>query len=102
MRRVSATSRAREMSSTTPKFSPARGNDVEPGDLDRGRRAGLVDGPPLVVEQGADAAEAVAADDHVADAEGPFLDQHGRHARRGLPRARPPGRCRWPGGSGRP
>ena len=31
----------------------------------------------LVVVQSADAAEAVAADDHITDAEGPFLDQHG-------------------------
>ena len=76
------------------------GHDVEPGDLDGGRRAGLVDRAPLVVEQGADAAEAVAADDDVADLEGPLLDQHAGHARRGPPRARPPGRCRSPAGSG--
>ena len=50
---------------------------VEPGDLDRRRRAGLGDRAALVVEQGADAAEAVAADDHVADLEGAVLDQHG-------------------------
>ena len=57
-----------------------------------GRRRGPetstgVDGPAsldrasLVVEDGADAAEAVAADDHVADAEGSVLDQDGgQHA----------------------
>ena len=65
----------------TPKFSPADGHDVQPGDLDGGRRAGLVDRSTLVVEQGADAAEAVAADDHVADPERAVLDQHrGQHA----------------------
>ncbi len=39
----------------------------------------MVDQLPLVVEQGADPAVAGAADDDLADAEGPLLDQHGRH-----------------------
>ena len=67
------------MSSTTANFSPAVGTASRPETSTGHRRAGLVDRAALVVEQGADAAEAVAADDDVADLEGAVLDQDGRH-----------------------
>ena len=47
--------------------------------LDRHRRAGLLHGFALVVDQRADAAPFGAGDDEVADMQRAALDQHGRH-----------------------
>ncbi len=78
------------------------GDDVEPGDLHGGRGPGLVDEAALVVEHGADAAVAVAADEHVADLEGPLLDQHaGHHAPALRQRGLQAGPGRRPGRIGR-
>ena len=56
-------------------------DDVQARDLDGRGRAGLFDRLALVVEECADAAETVAADDHIADAQRPVLNQNrGEHA----------------------
>ena len=54
------------------------GRAVEAQHLDRHRRAGLVDGLALVVDEGANAAPFGAGDDDVADPQRAALDQHGR------------------------
>ena len=60
-------------------MSPAPGTRGQTEHLNRTRRAGLVDGVAVLVEHGADAAERVAGDDRVADAQRAALDEHGRH-----------------------
>ena len=53
-----------------------RGYDVQTRDFDRSGRPGLLDRASLVVEDGTNPAETVAADDHVADPQGSFADQN--------------------------
>src|SRR6185312_2253808 len=61
------------------EFLAGGGHLVEPGDFDGHRWAGLLDRAALVVEHGADPAEAIAAADRVADLERTILDEGGRH-----------------------
>ncbi len=75
--RRSAICRATRSSATTRKLSPASGHGGEAEHLNRPRRAGLVDVSAVLVEHGAHAAEGVAGDDRVADAQRAALDQHG-------------------------
>ena len=86
----------------TANFSPAVGTASRPETSTGVDGPASVDRAALVVEQGPDPAEAVAADDHVADVERAVLDEHGRDHARGPRRSTPPGRSRSPAGSGWP